>query len=148
MVHVEIFTGGETGEETLGARFQKGTVQFFPSYKFSSKLWTLKEYFFCSIDTWLDGQCVSCCPEHDWVTSNAALIAAAGSRSIFYDPQDDESAGDFSDIEDDAEDVNSDAVTAQSKVPTDSREAENTAGTVNTESVKAKAAGEGIYLYI
>jgi hypothetical protein len=103
MVHVEIFTGGETGEETLGARFQKGTVQFFPSYKFPSKLWTLKEYFFCSIDTWLDGQCVSCCSEHDWVTSNAALIAAAGSRSIFYDPQEDESAGDFSDIEDDGE---------------------------------------------
>lgn len=101
MVHVEIFWGGETGEATLGARYQKGTVQIFPSYKFASKLWNLKEYFFCSIDTWLDGKCVSCCPEHPWLTSNAALIAAAGSRSIFHDASDDESAGDFSDIDDD-----------------------------------------------
>ena len=98
MVHVEIFYGGETGEATLGARYQKGVVQIFPSYQFPSKLWTLKEYYFCSIDTWLEGHCQSVCSEHPWIISTPALTAAMGSRSIFYD-SDDESAGHCSDID-------------------------------------------------
>mmetsp|Transcript_21428 Transcript_21428/g.31037 ORF Transcript_21428/g.31037 Transcript_21428/m.31037 type:complete len:826 (-) Transcript_21428:53-2530(-) len=100
MVHVEIFLGGETGEATIGARYQKGTVQIFPSYLFPSKLWNLEKVYFCSIDTWLNGQCVSVCPEHQWISSNAALAMAAGSRSIFHDSSDDESAGGCSDVED------------------------------------------------
>lgn len=43
MVHVEVFVGGDTGEATVGARFQKGVVQEFPSYKFPSTLWNLKK---------------------------------------------------------------------------------------------------------
>jgi NADH:ubiquinone oxidoreductase subunit 2 (subunit N) len=41
MVHVEIFTGGETGEQSIGARWQKGVVQFFDSYKFIEILETI-----------------------------------------------------------------------------------------------------------
>jgi hypothetical protein len=93
MVHVEIFLGGETGEETIGARYQRGTIQIFPSYLFESKLWKLKQLHFCSIETWLDGQCRSVCPEHQWLDSSTALLASAGSRSIFYDSEDDISAG-------------------------------------------------------
>ena len=36
IVHVEIFTGGPTGEQTIGARLQRGVVQYFDSYKFTS----------------------------------------------------------------------------------------------------------------
>lgn len=87
MVHVEIFLGGETGEATIGARFQKGFVQIFPSYKFDSKLWTLKQFHFCSLDTWLDGVCQSHCPEHPWIIPTVFT----GGKSIFDDEE--ESAG-------------------------------------------------------
>ena len=89
MVHVEIFYGGDTGEATIGARFAKGVVQVWPSYKFDSNLWELHAYHFCSIETWLDGECKSHCPEHEWKCSAAALARAAGERSIFNDGSDD-----------------------------------------------------------
>ena len=53
MVHVEIYTG--EGEKTIGARWQKGVVQEFESYKFESKSYYDMKYHFKSIDTWLDG---------------------------------------------------------------------------------------------
>lgn len=59
MTHVEIFLGGSTGEETLAARSLRGVVSIFPSYKFESSLWTVEKYYFCSIDTWLNGVCLS-----------------------------------------------------------------------------------------
>ncbi|CAN0339753.1 unnamed protein product, partial [Ectocarpus fasciculatus] len=97
-VHVEIFLGGETGEATIGARFQKGVVTVFPSYKFESKSWTLIRHHFRSIDTWLDGQCVSHCTEHPWISESGSLYAAAGRRSIFNDQEDgEEAAGDYDD---------------------------------------------------
>lgn len=100
-VHVEIFLGGETGEATIGARFQKGVVTVFPSYKFESKSWTLIRHHFRSIDTWLDGQCVSHCTEHPWISESGSLYAAAGRRSIFNDQEDgEEAAGDYDDDED------------------------------------------------
>lgn len=95
MVHVEIFLGGETGEETIGARFQKGFVQIFPSYKFDSKLWTLKEFHFCSIETWLDGICQSHCSAHPWIIPTVNT----GGKSIFDDDDSDVSAGDDVDDE-------------------------------------------------
>jgi hypothetical protein len=107
MTHVEIFYGGDTGEATIGARFSKGVVQIWPSYKFDSSLWKLHTYYFCSIDTWLEGECVSHCAEHEWKCSAASLALAAGERSIFNDTDDhedkesdDESAGD-GDLSDD-----------------------------------------------
>ena len=91
-VHVEIFLGGETGEATIGARFQKGTVSIFPSFKFTSKTWTLVQYHFRSLDTWLNGECRSHCEEHLW-HSDALNIKAVMKNSIFKCESDDESAG-------------------------------------------------------
>ncbi len=90
-VHVEIFLGGETGEETIGARFTTGKVSIFPSYKFVSSKWSLVNYHFRSLDTWLEGKCDSCCPDHPWQTG---ALMPSGSKSIFYSNSDDESAGD------------------------------------------------------
>ena len=91
-VHVEIFLGGETGEGTLGSRYHKGCVSLFPSYKFKSTTWDLVQYHYRSIDPWLHGECVSHCPEHQWMSDVLAIHAAAGRRSIFAD-DDDCSAG-------------------------------------------------------
>ena len=67
IVHVEIFLGGpESKESCIGARYQTGTIQIFPSFKFTSAKWSLISYHFRSIDTWLEGECVSHCAEHDW----------------------------------------------------------------------------------
>jgi len=94
MVHVEIFTGGETGEATIGARFFKGVVKEFDSYKFKSTTWDLVQYHFKSLDPWLEGKHESCCLEHPWHSWSLALAAAAGKRSIFNDVcEADESAG-------------------------------------------------------
>merc|ERR1719487_2503488 len=89
MVHVEIYLGNGS---TIGARYQRGTVQIFPSYKFTSSLWTLDAYHFRSLDTWLEGHCASHCDEHPWVTDASILDMAAGSKSIF-NMSEDESAG-------------------------------------------------------
>lgn len=103
-VHVEIFLGGETGEGTIGARFQKGVVSLFPSYKFVSKSWDLVAHHFRSLDTWLDGLCVSHCHEHPWISESGSLYAAAGRKSIFNDEeQGDEAAGEYSDCDEGSE---------------------------------------------
>jgi len=101
MVHVEVFIGGESGESTIGARFFKGVVQEFPSYKFKSTTWDLVRYHFKSLDPWLEGKHESCCPDHNWHSEALALAAAAGKRSIFNDCQDEnESAGGMDEDED------------------------------------------------
>ena len=81
MVHVEIWTGGETGEQSIGARWQRGVVQYFDSYKFNSTSYHSMKYHFKSIDTWLEGICKSHCKEHAWSSSN--LQWAPGKNSIF-----------------------------------------------------------------
>lgn len=87
-VHVEIFLGGETGEATIGSRYHKGVVSIFPSYKFKSTTWDLVRYHFRSLDTWLNGECRSHCPEHKWDSDLLAIEAAAGKKSIFHDQDD------------------------------------------------------------
>lgn len=57
MVHVEIFLGGPTGEQTIGARWNNGVVSIFDSYKFVSKTYYDIKFHFRSIDTWLQGVC-------------------------------------------------------------------------------------------
>nr|XP_033777080.1 inactive polyglycylase TTLL10 isoform X2 [Geotrypetes seraphini] len=69
MVHVEIWLGD--GVHSLGARWQKGKVQIFDSYKFVSTSYGDMKYHFKSIETWLQGTCVSHCPEHKWGSSLA-----------------------------------------------------------------------------
>ena len=99
-VHVEIFLGGESGEATIGARYFRGKVSIFDSYKFPCTTWTAYKHHFCSIETWLDGICESICPEHPWlIDSGLMLAAAAGKKSIFNEDSDDESAGGYMDDE-------------------------------------------------
>jgi len=67
MVHVEIYLGGEgTPERCLGSRFRKGVVSIFDSYRFPSTSWKLTKIYYVSIEPWLDGLCVSSCPQHNW----------------------------------------------------------------------------------
>lgn len=104
MVHVEIFYGGETGEATIGARYQKGVIQIFPSYKFKSTTWDLVQYHYRSLDPWLEGKYESCCLQHPWHSDVLALAMAAGKRSIFNDQDSDSedcSAGGMNDDEED-----------------------------------------------
>eukprot|EP00698_Gefionella_okellyi_P003003 TRINITY_DN12830_c0_g1_i1.p1 TRINITY_DN12830_c0_g1~~TRINITY_DN12830_c0_g1_i1.p1 ORF type:complete len:254 (-),score=25.28 TRINITY_DN12830_c0_g1_i1:648-1409(-) len=79
MVHVEIFVGGETGEQSIGARWQSGKVQQFDSYKFVSKLYHDITHYYCSLDTWLEGVCKSFCADHEW----KRLAWLPGAKSIF-----------------------------------------------------------------
>ena len=66
-VHVEIFLGsGPDGEGTIGSRFFRSKVALYDSYKFVSTTWECTKHHFVSIDTWLDGLCVSHCAEHKW----------------------------------------------------------------------------------
>ena len=81
MVHVEVFTGGETGEQSIGARWQKGVIQYFDSYKFESTAYHSIKFHYKSLDTWLEGICKSHCSEHNWNSSN--LQWAPGKSSIF-----------------------------------------------------------------
>ena len=57
MMHVEVFTGGDTGEQTIGARWKRDVVRYFDSYKFESTTYHSMQYHFKSIETWLDGVC-------------------------------------------------------------------------------------------
>ncbi|XP_077167321.1 inactive polyglycylase TTLL10 [Paroedura picta] len=77
IVHVEIWLGEE--ERSLGARWKTGKVQVFDSYKFVSKTYGSMKYHFKSIETWLQGICVSHCPEHKW----ASARQLPGRKSIF-----------------------------------------------------------------
>eukprot|EP00762_Andalucia_godoyi_P002285 ANDGO_07512.mRNA.1 tubulin-tyrosine ligase family protein len=78
-VHVEIFLGGETGEQTIGARSQTGAIQIHNSYKFESKNYHSIKFHFRSLETWLAGICNSCCEEHSW----ARVIVQPSKKSIF-----------------------------------------------------------------
>uniref|UniRef100_A0A670JDK8 Uncharacterized protein n=1 Tax=Podarcis muralis TaxID=64176 RepID=A0A670JDK8_PODMU len=80
IVHVEIWLG--YGERSLGARWKRGKSQVFDSYKFVSSTYGNMEYHFKSIETWLQGICVSHCPEHRWASS----MELPSKRSIFCLP--------------------------------------------------------------
>lgn len=57
LVHVEIFIGGESGEQSIGARWNTGVVGLHQSYKFESKNYYDVKHYYRSLDTWLDGIC-------------------------------------------------------------------------------------------
>jgi cell wall-associated NlpC family hydrolase len=94
IVHVEVYLGGGS---TMGARLKRGVISVFPSYKFESTAWTLIKYHYRSLNTWLDGQCVSHCAEHSWIDDAPIVGVGALKSSIFYDESLEESAGDISD---------------------------------------------------
>ncbi|CAM5105674.1 unnamed protein product [Natator depressus] len=93
IVHVEIWLGA--GERSLGARWKRGRLQIFDSYRFVSPSYGDMEYHFKSIETWLQGTCVSHCPEHKW----ASVRELPGKKSVFYpetvqqEPADDDGDG-------------------------------------------------------
>ncbi|CAI2380683.1 unnamed protein product [Moneuplotes crassus] len=66
MTHVEMFTGGETGTQSIGARGKKKVVNYYDSFKFVSRSYHSIKWHYRSIDTWLEGSCKSICPKHKW----------------------------------------------------------------------------------
>lgn len=66
IVHVEIYLGGPTKEQSIGSRWNKGTIQIFDSFKFQSKMYHDVKHHFRSVETWLKGVCQSFCEEHEW----------------------------------------------------------------------------------
>ncbi|CAI2383092.1 unnamed protein product [Moneuplotes crassus] len=64
MTHVEMFTGGETGTQSIGARGNKKIVNYYDSFKFVSSFYHDIKWHYKSIDTWLEGNCKIVCPVH------------------------------------------------------------------------------------
>ncbi|XP_067873173.1 uncharacterized protein [Heterodontus francisci] len=93
IVHVEIWVGD--GEQTLGARWGRGVVQNFDSYKFVSTSYGNMKYHFKSINTWLQGICVSHCSEHNWNSPTRF----PGKKSVFSLGDEDEAVDEEVDIE-------------------------------------------------
>mmetsp|Transcript_6017 Transcript_6017/g.15336 ORF Transcript_6017/g.15336 Transcript_6017/m.15336 type:complete len:284 (+) Transcript_6017:39-890(+) len=93
MQHVEIWLGD--GDKTLGARWSKGVVEIHDSYDFVSKRYGPNEYFFCSIDPWLSGECKSHRRGYPWPVS----LRNAAKNSIFA-PQSEQDAEDDADATD------------------------------------------------
>lgn len=85
MVHVEIFIGGPTGEQSLGARWQKGVVQVHDSYKFVSTSYYDIHFHYKSIQSWLAGTCTSHCQLHPWRDDRKDIWLPKG--SIFAQEQ-------------------------------------------------------------
>ncbi|XP_041061666.1 uncharacterized protein LOC121287805 isoform X2 [Carcharodon carcharias] len=93
IVHVEIWIAD--GERTLGAHWGRGIVQYFDSYKFVSMSYGDMKYHFKSINTWLQGICVSHCSELNW----SSPTRLPGKGSIFSLGVEDEAAEQQLDIE-------------------------------------------------
>lgn len=66
LVHVEVYLGGKTGEQSIGSRSCRGFVQVHDSFKFVSPAYHSVQYHFRSLETWLSGICKSWCAEHSW----------------------------------------------------------------------------------
>jgi len=121
-VHVEVFLGGETGEATVGSRFFKGKVSEFPSYKFKSTTWDCVRIHFRSLDTWLNGECKSHCPEHPWT-----MVEYNGKKSIFHDgsAQDDQDVSAGGEEQDEEEEGTENIDMSDSAATTDEHDSHN-----------------------
>ena len=86
LTHVEVFMGGETGEQSIGARWFKGVVKLFDSYKFESTTYYDIKFHYRSLDTWLEGICKSHFPNSRFGTT---LQFDVNKHSLFL--EDDES---------------------------------------------------------
>mmetsp|Transcript_115749 Transcript_115749/g.248735 ORF Transcript_115749/g.248735 Transcript_115749/m.248735 type:complete len:86 (+) Transcript_115749:533-790(+) len=69
------------GEQSIGARWQKGVIQLFDTYKFKTTSYDIHKYYYKSLNPWLRGQCVSHCKEHPWVRMDNVKKSK---NSIFY----------------------------------------------------------------
>ncbi|KAK3240353.1 hypothetical protein CYMTET_49802 [Cymbomonas tetramitiformis] len=98
IVHVEIFTGGESGEAVIGSRERFKWVKEYESYRIdNSARWKLIAYHFAKIDTWLEGTLQSFCSEHTWEPANMAeahRLRDAPTKSIFTADTENEAASD------------------------------------------------------
>jgi len=84
---VEVFLGGTTGEQTVGARSQKGVISIHDSYKYTSTKYEITRFHFRSIEPWLCGELIPLHPEH-WLQRDAFVSGVVGvdnKRSIFND---------------------------------------------------------------
>mmetsp|Transcript_122922 Transcript_122922/g.274484 ORF Transcript_122922/g.274484 Transcript_122922/m.274484 type:complete len:677 (-) Transcript_122922:157-2187(-) len=90
IVHVEVFIGGETGEETIGSRWARSDpaegkvrgVQIHSSYKYISTKYEINKYHFRSLSTWLGGTCRS----QSYSDASGQLASThCGRKSIFAD---------------------------------------------------------------
>ena len=95
MVHVEIFLGDETAEQSIGARKKKGVASLFKSFKFKSKGYHDIVWHYRSLDTWLDGICKSFCNIHDWHRGLKEEVNA--SKYSLFSLEKEEAANDSSD---------------------------------------------------
>eukprot|EP00929_Paragymnodinium_shiwhaense_P088380 TRINITY_DN48690_c0_g1_i1.p1 TRINITY_DN48690_c0_g1~~TRINITY_DN48690_c0_g1_i1.p1 ORF type:complete len:300 (+),score=69.14 TRINITY_DN48690_c0_g1_i1:96-995(+) len=68
IVHVEIFVGGDSGEQSLGSRRLTGVATHDPYWLVGDRndWYHSVKYHFRSLDTWLEGVCQSFCPLHPW----------------------------------------------------------------------------------
>ena len=83
MTHVEVWAGD--GPKTIGARWHRGKVQVFDSYRFEARSYHTPTYHFKSIDTWLKGICqrsVSEIAPMSFLQSCIALHACAGGTGV------------------------------------------------------------------
>ena len=92
MVHVEVFLGGKSGEQTIGSRSTdpssyKG-VAYHESYKSYAERCTAShshKLYFRSIDHWLNGVCVSHCKECTWAERPGMCHATSSKKySLFH----------------------------------------------------------------
>jgi len=96
MVHVEVFTGGESGEETIGSRYAKSIpeegkvrgVQMHKSYRYTSRKYEVIRFHFRSLETWLNGVCKS----NTYPDAVTQAVINCGGKSIFERDQDAEDA--------------------------------------------------------
>lgn len=82
LVHVEIFIGGPTGEQSIGARWSRGVVELHDSFKFESTNYHSVKHYYRSIDTWLDGVCKSHFPKS---TFGHQIALDASKNSLFIE---------------------------------------------------------------
>lgn len=67
LTHVEMFFPcGPERTQTIGSRHKTGCVQVHQDFRFESKTYHSMQYHFRKIDTWLQGECRSFCPQHRW----------------------------------------------------------------------------------
>jgi hypothetical protein len=76
VVHVEVYLGEG---KSIGSRWNAGTISVFDSFKFHSSNWELVKFSFRSLETWLEGTCVSHCKEHSWVSKTKCISVGKGS---------------------------------------------------------------------
>ena len=75
MTHVEVWAGD--GPKTIGARWHRGKVQVFDSYRFEARSYHTPTYHLKSIDTWLKGICQRSVPPMCLRTARAIVCRSS-----------------------------------------------------------------------